>query len=132
MTGGFASAGRMHWGWFIALALLLILLPLGSDTHTPTLLAIWSLFALSLGLMWGYAGILSFGHAAYYGLGAYTYAITAMNTGESTAALILAVLVPGMVAVTAVTYPVNEPVRKVVVGVAATRSVSSRPYPAAP
>ena len=57
-----------------------------ADTHSATLLAIWALFALSLGLMWGYAGILSFGHAAYFGLGAYTYAITAMNTGESTAA----------------------------------------------
>lgn len=98
MTGEFASAGRMRWGWFIAVALLLLLLPLVTDTHTPTLLAIWALFALSLGLMWGYAGILSFGHAAYFGLGAYTYAITAMNTGESTAGLILAVLLPAFVA----------------------------------
>ncbi len=88
----------MRWGWFIAVALLLLLLPLVTETSTPTLLAIWSLFALSLGLMWGYAGILSFGHAAYFGLGAYTYAITAMNTGESTGALILAVLVPAFVA----------------------------------
>jgi branched-chain amino acid transport system permease protein len=98
MIGEFASAGRTRWGWFIALALVLLLLPLVSETSTPTLLAIWSLFALSLGLMWGYAGILSFGHAAYFGLGAYTYAITAMNTGESTAALILAVLLPACVA----------------------------------
>jgi ABC-type branched-subunit amino acid transport system permease subunit len=30
------------------------------DTNTPTLLGIWALFALSLGLMWCYAGILSF------------------------------------------------------------------------
>jgi urea transport system permease protein len=98
MNREFASAGRMRWGWFIALALLLLLLPLVTGTGTPTLLAIWSLFALSLGLMWGYAGILSFGHAAYFGLGAYTYAITAMNTGESTAALLLAILLPAFVA----------------------------------
>ena len=94
MNDGFPSAGRIRWGWFIALALALLLLPLVSETSTPTLLAIWALLALSLGLMWGYAGILSFGHAAYFGLGAYTYAITATNTGESTAALILAVLLP--------------------------------------
>jgi len=56
------------------------------------------LFALSLGLMWGYAGILSFGHAAYFGLGAYTYAITSMNMGESTAAWILAIILPAFVA----------------------------------
>ncbi len=98
MNGAFASAGRIRWGWFIAFALVLLLLPLVSETHTPTLLAIWALFALSLGLMWGYAGILSFGHAAYFGLGAYTYAITAMNMGESTAALLLALLLPAFVA----------------------------------
>lgn len=98
MNREFAAAGSMRWGWFIAVALVLILLPLVSETNTPTLLAIWSLFALSLGLMWGYAGILSFGHAAYFGLGAYTYAITAMNTGESTGALLLAILLPAFVA----------------------------------
>jgi len=48
--------------------------------------------------MWGYAGILSFGHAAYFGLGAYTYAITSMNMGESTAAWILAIILPAFVA----------------------------------
>ena len=98
MNREFASAGHLRWGWFILCALLLLLLPLVSDTGTATLLAIWSLFALSLGLMWGYGGILSFGHAAYFGLGAYTYAITAMNTGESTAAWVLAILLPAAVA----------------------------------
>ncbi len=98
MNREFAAAGHMRWGWFILVALVLLLLPLVSETNTPTLLAIWALFALSLGLMWGYAGILSFGHAAYFGLGAYTYAITAMNVGESTGALILAVLLPALVA----------------------------------
>ena len=94
----FASAGRTHWGWIIAITLLLVLLPAVYDTNTPTLLGIWALFALSLGLMWGYAGILSFGHAAYFGLGAYTYAITSMNLGESTAAWMLAILLPAFVA----------------------------------
>lgn len=99
MTGAFeSSAGRMRWGWFLAFTLALGLLPLVTDTHTPTILAIWALFALSIGLMWGYAGILSFGHAAYFGLGAYTYAVAAMNVGESTAPLLLSILVPAFVA----------------------------------
>lgn len=99
MTGTFATAGRMRWGWFIACALVLLLLPLAyPSTGTPTLLAIWALFALSLGLMWGFAGILSFGHGAYYGLGAYVYAIAAVNIGESTAPLILSILIPAAVA----------------------------------
>ena len=93
------SAGRIRWGWFAAWVVVMALLPLVvDDTHTLTVLSIWSLLALSLGLMWGYAGILSFGHAAYFGLGAYTYAIAAINFGESTGALILAVLVPAFVA----------------------------------
>jgi branched-chain amino acid transport system permease protein len=97
-AANFSSAGKTHWGWIIAVTLLLVLLPAVFDTNTPTLLGIWALLALSLGLMWGYAGILSFGHAAYFGLGAYTYAITSMNMGESTAAWILAILLPAFVA----------------------------------
>lgn len=92
-------AGRIRWGWFGVWAAVMLLLPLVlEDTHTLTVLVIWSLFALSLGLMWGYAGILSFGHAAYFGLGAYAYAISAINLGESTGALFLAILVPAALA----------------------------------
>src|SRR5215475_7503230 len=98
MTGSGFGVGRIRWNWFAAFAALLVLLPLVSETNTPTLLAIWALFALSLGLMWGYAGILSFGHAAYFGLGAYTYAIASFNIGESTVPLLLAILVPMVVA----------------------------------
>jgi urea transport system permease protein len=92
------GVGRIRWNWFAALAVLLAALPLASETSTPTLLAIWSLFALSLALMWGYAGIISFGHAAYFGLGAYTYAIASFNIGESTVPFLLALAVPGLVA----------------------------------
>ena len=93
------SIGKVNWGWFITAAAVLLLLPLVMETHTPSVLLIWALFAMSLGLMWGYAGnLLSFGHAAYFGLGAYTYAIAAMNVGESTAPLLLSILVPAIVA----------------------------------
>ena len=95
---GWRSTGHLHWGWFIAFAAVLLLLPLVIDTHTPTVLLIWALFALSLGMMWGYAGLLSFGHAAYFGLGAYAYAVAVVNMGESTFPLILAMAVPAAVA----------------------------------
>ena len=90
--------GRIRWGWFIVGSLVLLLLPAFTGTNTPTLLLIWALFALSLGLMWGFAGLLSFGHAAYFGLGAYTYAIASMNIGESTGPLLLAIVLPAAVA----------------------------------
>ncbi|MEO7335555.1 MAG: branched-chain amino acid ABC transporter permease [Caldimonas sp.] len=99
MTGQPAfGVGGIRWGWFIAGALVLLLLPAVIGTNTPTLLLIWALFALSLGLLWGFAGILSFGHAAYFGLGAYTYAIASTNVGESTGPLLLAILLPAAVA----------------------------------
>lgn len=37
-----------------------------------TEICIWALFALSLDLILGYAGIISLGHAAFFGLGAYS------------------------------------------------------------
>ena len=92
------SIGKVNWGWFITAAAVLLLLPLVMETHTPSVLLIWALFAMSLGLMWGYAGLLSFGHAAYFGLGAYTYAIAAVNMGESTIPLILSIVVPAIFA----------------------------------
>ena len=52
------------------------------------------ILALSLGFVWGYGGILCFGQSAFFGLGAYTYAVTAVNMGESTVAAVLAVVVP--------------------------------------
>ena len=92
------SIDRIHWGWFLLGTAVLGLLPFVTDTHTPTILIIWGLVALSLGLMWGYAGLLSFGHAAYFGLGAYTYAVAVINIGESTIPVLLSMLVPATVA----------------------------------
>ncbi len=59
----------------IAVAVLLALLPFGLPPYAMTLLTealIMGLFAMSLDLMVGYARLISFGHAAAYGLGAYT------------------------------------------------------------
>ena len=55
--------------------------------------AAMGLATLGLALAWGYVGILSFGHAAFFGLGAYAYAIAAINFGDSTLAIFLAILV---------------------------------------
>jgi ABC-type branched-subunit amino acid transport system permease subunit len=99
VTGGPSfGIGRIRWAWFIVGALVLLLLPAVTSTSTPVLLLIWALFALSLGLLWGFAGLLSFGHAAYFGLGAYSYAIASMNVGESTGPLLLAIVLPAAVA----------------------------------
>lgn len=98
ITSSNFGAGRISWLGFSLSALALLIAPAVFDVNTMTVLLIWALFALSLGLMWGYAGILSFGHAAYFGLGAYTYAVASMNIGESTLPLLLALLIPALLA----------------------------------
>src|SRR3546814_12721032 len=55
---------------------------------------VYAILALSLGFIWGYGGILCFGQAAFFGLGAYNYAVAAINVGESTGPLLLAILLP--------------------------------------
>lgn len=57
-----------------------------------TEIAILALFALSLDLLIGYAGVLSLGHAAYFGFGAYAAGLLAKHgiIGEPFLALIIA------------------------------------------
>ncbi len=78
--------------------IVMTVLPLMVGTYTLTLLLVYGMLAMSLGLIWGFGGILCFGQAAFFGLGAYAYAISAINFGESTAPMIIAVLVPALFA----------------------------------
>src|SRR5712692_6383448 len=60
-------------------------------------IAITALFALSLDLILGYAGIVSLGHAAFFGLGAYTAGIISKHGwGEPLTGLFLAALIAGI------------------------------------
>ena len=80
---------------------LMIILPLALDLFELlqiTLYAIFGILALSLAFIWGYGGILCFGHSAFFGLGAYTYAVAVINIGESTAPFLLAMLLPAALA----------------------------------
>src|SRR6516162_7772330 len=80
---------------------LMIILPLALDLFELlqiTLYAIFGILALSLAFIWGFGGILCFGHSAFFGLGAYTYAVAVINLGESTAPLLLAMALPAALA----------------------------------
>ena len=59
-----------------------------------TVYVIMAVLALSLALVWGYGGVLCFGQSAFFGLGAYAYAISAFNLGESTGPFLLSILLP--------------------------------------
>src|SRR5215475_2423849 len=55
--------------WLIALASIWLF---PTKHLILTEICIWAMFALSLDLILGYAGIISLGHAAFFGLGAYS------------------------------------------------------------
>lgn len=80
---------------------LLFGLPGVMDDYTlieVTIYAVMSILGVSLAFIWGFGGILCFGQAAFFGLGAYTYAIGVMNTGDSTVPFLLAIVVPALFA----------------------------------
>jgi branched-chain amino acid transport system permease protein len=79
----------------LALATLLVLavLPWVLARHQLSILTdllIFGLFAMSLDLIMGYTGMVSFGHAAYFGLGAYGSALVLMHLGQPVPVALLA------------------------------------------
>ena len=80
---------------------LLIALPSFIDDYTliqVTIYLVMSMLAVSLGFIWGFSGILCFGQAAFFGLGAYSYAIAAINFGDSTVPFLLSIVIPALFA----------------------------------
>jgi urea transport system permease protein len=85
---------RRGWAWFLAAgALLIVVVPLlnalppaESALRLPDYLiplfgkyACYAMLALSLDLIWGYAGILSLGHGAFFALGGYAMGMYLMR-----------------------------------------------------
>jgi len=63
--------------WAVPIALLLIVLPWAVDPYQTILVAyglVMAIAVLGFNLLLGYTGLLSFGHSAYFGVGAYAVA----------------------------------------------------------
>lgn len=95
-----ARRHRLRWWepfpWILALAFYFAYpnyLGFGTD------LLIWILFALSLDLALGYAGIITLGHAAFFGTGAYTVGLLAYHGiwNEPISSLVLAAIAAAVV-----------------------------------
>lgn len=71
--GGRVGAGAQVLAASIALALLSVASGGVGRLDQAAVWLVLGLFAMSLDLMWGYGGLLSFGQAAFFGLGAYAY-----------------------------------------------------------
>ncbi|MFW2374519.1 MAG: branched-chain amino acid ABC transporter permease [Gammaproteobacteria bacterium] len=86
----------LEWGFWLLPVACFFLFPgylvLGSQV------LIVGMFAVSLDLMLGYAGIVSLGHAAYFGVGAYTAGLLAVHGwGEPISGLLIAGTVAALV-----------------------------------
>ena len=90
----FALESRRGWTVFMGLAAVLMLVvpvlnlavPQDSWLHVPTFwvttlgkFLCFAMLALALDLIWGYAGILSLGHGAFFGLGGYAMGMYLMR-----------------------------------------------------
>ena len=83
---------------FAAIVVLLAVFPLFAGPYPVKLLQeilIWGLFAMSLDLLMGYAGMVSFGHSAFFGVGGY---VAAMLLTKSAPSLFSALVVPALAA----------------------------------
>jgi branched-chain amino acid transport system permease protein len=75
---------RRWWRYavFIAVVVLLLLAPQFVTRAQRSLLTeilVWALFAVSFDVLYGYTGLLSFGHAAFFGLGAYCLSLSVIH-----------------------------------------------------
>ncbi|MFC7078852.1 ABC transporter permease [Halorussus caseinilyticus] len=104
--GGGVLTDRQRFGLGAVAVALLAVVPLGVDVlyteYVLTLLTdvlIWALFALSLDFVMGYAGLVSLGHALFYGTGAYAAVLVLLHlTPSAFVALAAAVAVCGVIA----------------------------------
>jgi branched-chain amino acid transport system permease protein len=92
---------QVRWRWLETVFWLAVLLPF---FVTPTYLVLCSqiafaaLFTLSLDLIVGYSGLVSLGHAAFFGVGAYSAGLLAKaGWGEPISGLLVAALAAGIV-----------------------------------
>jgi len=98
------SPVRVLW-WAAPVLALLLVLPFVADQYQTILLAyglVMGIAALGFNLLLGYTGLLSFGHSAYFGVGAYTVALMVKYLGVTSMELFLAGAIVACVLVTAV------------------------------
>jgi len=79
----FAGSGHSPLRWIMLAVGLVTALALPWFIYPPVAMAIaaWALFAISVDLLLGYTGLLSFGHAAFWGSSAYATGLIATHWG---------------------------------------------------
>lgn len=94
---------QTKWIGVLVFALTILLFPViftqSFYLTQATFAGIYAIIAIGLGLLMGYAGQISLGQAAFYGIGAYTTSVLTTTMGWSPwVSLPLALLIPGLLA----------------------------------
>jgi branched-chain amino acid transport system permease protein len=87
--------GPAFWIVFAIVLAIACTYPLLSDGYTvgnTVYFFIWVFIALSLCLIWGYGGSLSFGQTAFFGIAGYGYGILTLNFGSAYGFTLIALL----------------------------------------
>ncbi|MDF8357603.1 ABC transporter permease subunit [Ensifer adhaerens] len=99
------GTGRRFWSSFVAVLLAALAFPLFAEPYDVGNFAyfmVWLFMALGLCVMWGYAGIMSFGQTFFFGIAGYAYGVIAINLGgrgfTTFEALVLGVVISVIVA----------------------------------
>lgn len=86
---------------YLFVAFLLVLLPFFKDDRWFLFLMmqvfIFGIFAMSYDLLLGYTGIVSFGHAMFFGIGAYSLGITINRLEPSFTSIFIGILIAALV-----------------------------------
>jgi branched-chain amino acid transport system permease protein len=116
--------GRAFWCSFAIVVLVLAAAPTFAEFFIVNNLAyflLWTFMALGLSLIWGHAGILSFGQTAFFGLAGYGYGVISINLGDAYGltwvAFVGALLLPAIMAALLGYFMFYGGVRDVFVGI---------------
>src|SRR5690606_40778763 len=101
------SRSRFLYGGIVA---ILCLLPFLTDSRSTLILFtqifIFAVFAMSYDILLGFTGIVSFGHAMFFGIGAYTTGIL-LKRFEPTIMVFLLSIIIGMILAAVLSYIVG-------------------------
>ena len=75
------GGGALRWTLLVVGLVVALALPWFVYPPIATDMIAWALFAVALDLLLGYTGLLSFGHAAFWGSSAYATGLVAIHTG---------------------------------------------------
>lgn len=82
----------------LAIILILPLVLSNYGIYLSSEIYIMAIFAMSLGLIMGYAGLVSLGHAAFFGIGAYTVALLGDYVSNTYVLVLAAILFAALIA----------------------------------